>query len=278
MPPRRKNERDVDQRIRFLQTIESEDPKAMISQLIKRNATQGSTEDQILSQVPLSRRVVREVLLDLLKGKELWQLAEKPLQVMDSEWFSTLGRRSLALIKNYQEQEPLASGMSREQLHSAIFSGTAQAAFRSVLTYLSDEQLVELDQDRVRLKGEGVRLRATEVKALYEIEDAFLKAGLKVPTVEEVLRGILISKSQARRLLVLLHREKKLVKVAESLYFHVDSIEELKDIVRVASKMLGCGTIRASLPYSKVRDVRAKNRRLGLGIMGLKLLLLRVEA
>ena len=168
------------------------------------------------------------MLLDLLKGKELWQLAEKPLQVMDSEWFSTLGRRSLALIKNYQEQEPLASGMSREQLHSAIFSGTAQAAFRSVLTYLCDEQLVELDQDRVRLKGEGVRLSASEVKALYEIEDAFLKAGLKVPTVEEVLRGILISKSQARRLLVLLHREKKLVKVAESLYFHVDSIEELK--------------------------------------------------
>ena len=228
MPPRRKNERDVNQRIKFLQTIESEDPKAIIGQLVKRNATQGSTEDQILSQVPLSRRVVREVLSELLKGKQLWQLAENPLQVMDSEWFSTLGRRSLALIKNYQEQEPLVSGMSREQLHSAIFSDTAQAAFRSVLTYLCEEQLVELDQDRVRLKGEGVRLSASEVEALHKIEDVFRKAGLKVPSVEEVLREILISKNQARRLLVLLNREKKLVKVAESLYFHVDSIEELK--------------------------------------------------
>ena len=92
----------------------------------------------------------------------------------------------------------------------------------------SKEALVELDQGRVRLKGEGVRLSASEVEALYKIEDAFRKAGLKVPTMEEVLRGILISKNQARKLLVLLHREKKLVKVTESLYFHVDSIEELK--------------------------------------------------
>lgn len=48
----------------------------------------------------------------------------------------------------------------------------------------------------------------------------------------------------------------------------VDSIDELRDIVNVASKFLVCGTMRADLPYDKVRKVREKNRRLGLGIMG----------
>lgn len=46
-------------------------------------------------------------------------------------------------------------------------------------------------------------------------------------------------------------------------------MEEFKDVVRLASKFLVCGTIRADLPYQKVVDVRKKNRRLGLGLMGI---------
>ena len=49
----------------------------------------------------------------------------------------------------------------------------------------------------------------------------------------------------------------------------IDSISELSDIVTLATKFLVCGTLRADLPYSKVYDVREKNRRLGLGIMGI---------
>ena len=52
-------------------------------------------------------------------------------------------------------------------------------------------------------------------------------------------------------------------------FANIDSLEELRDVVRVASKFLVCGTVRAELPYQKVYDVREKNRRLGLGIMGL---------
>ena len=43
---------------------------------------------------------------------------------------------------------------------------------------------------------------------------------------------------------------------------------EFYEVVNLATKFLLCGTTRAHLPYSKVFDVRAKNRRLGLGLMG----------
>lgn len=49
---------------------------------------------------------------------------------------------------------------------------------------------------------------------------------------------------------------------------NIDSIDELREVVRLASKFLVCGTVRAALPYQKVYDVREKNRRLGLGLMG----------
>jgi len=48
----------------------------------------------------------------------------------------------------------------------------------------------------------------------------------------------------------------------------IDTIEEFKEVIRLASQFLLCGTLVAKLPYKKVYDVREKNRRLGLGLMG----------
>ena len=49
----------------------------------------------------------------------------------------------------------------------------------------------------------------------------------------------------------------------------LESLDEFKDVTRLASKFLVCGTLRADLPYEKVYKVREKNRRLGLGLMGI---------
>ena len=50
---------------------------------------------------------------------------------------------------------------------------------------------------------------------------------------------------------------------------NVQSLEEFRNIINLASKFLVCGTLRADLPYDKVYKVREKNRRLGLGLMGI---------
>ena len=52
-------------------------------------------------------------------------------------------------------------------------------------------------------------------------------------------------------------------------FARIDDVRELVDIVRLATKFLVCGTLKAHLPYEKIDQVREKNRRLGLGLMGL---------
>lgn len=49
----------------------------------------------------------------------------------------------------------------------------------------------------------------------------------------------------------------------------INSLAEFADVVNLATKFLMCGTLVADLPYAKVGEVRAKNRRLGLGLMGI---------
>ena len=50
---------------------------------------------------------------------------------------------------------------------------------------------------------------------------------------------------------------------------NITSLEEFTAVCNLASKFLVCGTLRADLPYEKVYKVREKNRRLGLGLMGI---------
>lgn len=48
----------------------------------------------------------------------------------------------------------------------------------------------------------------------------------------------------------------------------IEDIEEFAHVVELGTIFLLCGTLEAQLPYDKVYQVREKNRRLGLGLMG----------
>ncbi len=49
---------------------------------------------------------------------------------------------------------------------------------------------------------------------------------------------------------------------------NITNLADLVSVIELATKFLVCGTLVAQLPYEKVNEVRAKNRRLGLGLMG----------
>ena len=49
----------------------------------------------------------------------------------------------------------------------------------------------------------------------------------------------------------------------------IESLEEMADVVSLSTWFLLAGTVYSDVPYSKVDHIRTKNRRLGLGLMGL---------
>ena len=227
-PPSRKREREVNQRVQFLQKMKSGNKELIVEQLAKRESVNGIKEDRILAQVPLSKDSLHRVLSRMIVDGRLRKLDSDPLHMIHKDYFAELSDQSLKHIKDYQKREPLSSGMPREQLNSSIFMGISPAVFKEVLVYLSEKHLIDLEKDRVRLKGKGVELSDTEEGALHEIEEIFVKTGLMVPTVEKVFSSITIPRESTKKLITFLVREKKLVKVTENLFFHVSSIEELK--------------------------------------------------
>lgn len=48
----------------------------------------------------------------------------------------------------------------------------------------------------------------------------------------------------------------------------ITNYDEFVRVVELGTKFLVCGTLKAKLPYAKIYETREKNRRLGLGLMG----------
>ena len=228
-PPSRNRKKDVEQRVQFLQRMLSENNELIVEQLAKRESANGIKEDKILAQVPLSKDSLHKILSGMIFDGRLRKLGNDPLHIIHKDHFTRLSDQSLNYIRDYQKREPLSAGLSREQLNSSIFSGIHPAVFKEVLTHLSEQHLVDLEQDRVSLKGKGLELNNTEEKALRKIEELFVKRGLIVPTIEEVFIAIKLPRESTKKLIDFLVRQKKLIKVTGNLFFHVGSIEALKE-------------------------------------------------
>jgi len=103
--------------------------------------------------------------------------------------------------------------------------------FRSLLDALVREKKLEATGDQVRAAGRGVVLRDDEAESKQTIEQAFLKAGLQVPALKEVLASLPIDQARAHKIVTLLLRDRILVKLSDDLVFHRDSLAALRQLV-----------------------------------------------
>jgi selenocysteine-specific elongation factor len=83
----------------------------------------------------------------------------------------------------------------------------------------------------VRSKGHTLVLKEDEEKARTAIENAFQHAGLATPAMAEVLAKSGIEPARARSVMQILIREKRLIKIADDLVFHVSNLDKLKTML-----------------------------------------------
>ena len=96
---------------------------------------------------------------------------------------------------------------------------------------MAETKAVLIENELVSLSGRKVALSWEESAAKAQIEDAFLQAGWKVPVLDEVLAAVTVPPDQARKLVILLAKEKRLVKISENLLYHAESIARLKELL-----------------------------------------------
>ena len=152
-------------------------------------------------------------------------LAQPAPWYVDRAWFQAARDRLVNAVRQFHRSQPLVPGIARQDLRGRELAG-APAWMLDALLAAAAELVVE--GETVRLGSHRVVLKEDEAQARAAIERAFEQAGLATPAVAEVLAKSGVSAAQARRLLEILLREKRLVRIDADLVFHCSAIEKLR--------------------------------------------------
>jgi selenocysteine-specific elongation factor len=247
--------------IEWLESLRPLDLRELLYCYVKRSAFFGMTEPQILSQVILDKVAVREVVRSLIKEGRLRIISEEPFLVMESTSFAQLTDQVISYLDVFHNKNPLSTGISKEQLSSGLGKTCHPLALKAALNQLAETKAVLIENELVSLSGRKVVLSWEESAAKAQIEDAFLQAGWKVPVLDEVLAAVTVPPDQARKLVILLAKEKRLVKISENLLYHAESIARLKELLTSYKKQ------SAQIDVGKFKDLTDISRKYAIPLL-----------
>lgn len=144
--------------------------------------------------------------------------------LVDPAWVAGVSAKLRSATAEHHQSNPLAAGISREDLRSRVLAGAPQDLFDALLREQRD---LVCEGEFVRLKTHRVMLGQDEEEALRAIEKVFEAAGLAVPATADVLAKTGVPKDRAKALLAMLLKQKRLVRAADELIFHSSAIAGL---------------------------------------------------
>ena len=195
---------------------------------------------------------------------ELRQLLEEGVKAgtvlaVDREWYlhrdanDRLRSQTLALLEAFHADNPLRSGISREELRSR--AGHAQErVFAQLLTGLEAEGVVRSERDQVRLAAHSIRLSADQQRVVDGLEADYREAGAAPASPEEALARHGVKGNERHELYQVLVADRRLVRVREGLYFHALALGDIQEALVAylkANKEIGPSGIKDLLGVSR---------------------------
>lgn len=213
----------VEERIRYLQVLESGSPLEKLKQRILRRMIHGLPMPDAIAETGWPAEQVQRISADLQDSGEVVRLGD--VFIANTSVNSAMSQMRAA-IEEFHQANPLATGINKEQLREKLQLG--RAVFDAILARLVNGHELEGSGEEVRAKGRNVVFRDDEAESKLQIEEVFIKAGLKVPLLSEVLASLPIDRVRAQKIMTLLLRNKVLVKLADDLVFHQSALQALR--------------------------------------------------
>jgi selenocysteine-specific elongation factor len=234
-------------RAAFLQILEHGDHTEILAAMAER-AVLGITLDEITARTGWLEAEIRSAAKHLVDAGRAKIISGEPLTLLSGKFFDDVRQKIAAKIEKFHKENPLLSGIPREDLRSSLGRRIRPETFRAVLDDLIAQRKIEAQGEIIKRAGSTISLDPEEARAKEQIEKAFAAAGLAVPAVKEVLSKLPVETKRAEKILQILLRDKSLLRVTPELIFHRDALAQLRDKLSVFKKAKGD---RISVPVFK---------------------------
>jgi selenocysteine-specific elongation factor len=225
-------------RTQFLEALERRSNEEILRAMVERDI-RGLGIEEIITRTGWMEEEVKAAAQNLAKAGALRSVSQEPLHLLAEPQFQDVAKKLLLRVETFHKENPLLPGISREELRAAAGRRVKTETFRAALEELAKQNKVALQGELVKKPGTEITLTREEARAKEQIEQAFAKAGLAVPSVKEVLAQLAMESRHAEKILQILLREKVLVRVSPELIFHNSALCRLPELLQNYKKSKG---------------------------------------
>ena len=236
----------------FLNTMRDGPPAQVLAARVARRGAIGLRLDDIPGEMNIRREEATKLAAN---AGLVWC---NPVLVAPAA-YAKAKAEALQSVKKFHDANPLVAGMSKEELRDRV--NLDPEVFYSVLGKLAEEKKLEVAGELVHLPGRGVVMKDEEAESKKLIEQAFASAGLKVPSLKEVLAGLKVDKIRAQKIVTLLLRDKVLIKISEDLVFHQSALMDLRQ------KIAALKNTAPKIDVARFKDMTGVSRKYAIPLL-----------
>jgi len=240
----------------FLRRLQSASREELLAARIVRRQARGLLLSDAVAESGWLAAQLAPVVASLVQSKQVVQIGES---LVASECFQGARTELLNRLTSFHDKNRLVAGMNRQELRDQL--DLEPPVFAGVVESLVRERRIELQEELIRIPGRGVAMQTDEAESKKHIEEAFLKAGLEVPALKDVLASLKLDRARAQQIVTLLLRDRTLIKVNEDLVFHHQALADLK------AKLLEMKKISPKIDISRFKDMTGVTRKYAIPLL-----------
>jgi selenocysteine-specific elongation factor len=227
---RRSTKKDAS-RPQFLEVLEKNSTQEILQAMAERNIL-GVTAEDVIARTGWLDAELRAAAASLSPQTGIKIVSSEPLILLSGKLFQEISEKLRARVEKFHKENPLSPGMLREDLRVSLGRRVRPETFRTALDELVQQQKLTVQGEFVKTPGTEITLTPEELRAKQQIEQAFAKAGLEVPSVKEVLAQLAIEPRRGEKILQILLRDKVVIRVSPDLIFHAAALGRLPALLK----------------------------------------------
>jgi selenocysteine-specific elongation factor len=242
--------------VEFLRRLRDGSREQLLLARVARRQARGFSLADAVAETGWPAEWLAPLVASAVQSKQIVALRDL---LVDAGAFQNARRELLERLTAFHDKNRLVAGMNREELREQL--SLDSTVFAGVIDSLARENQVELQGELIRKTGRGVAMQTDEAESRRRIEEIFLKAGLQVPALKDVLASLKLDRARAQQIVTLLLRDRTLVKVNEELVFHRRALEELK------AKLMEMKKTSATIDIPRFKDMTGVTRKYAIPLL-----------
>jgi selenocysteine-specific elongation factor len=252
-PPRRR--RRSAEALALLAAAESGGDQERIRLLVDSSLLSGISVQEMVNRSGMSAKRIEAALAPLLSGGAVLQVVKEPRIFLGKDAFADLKQRLLEELRSYLTENPMQSGIGKEELKSRIPKRSDARFFGPLLAAMEKEGVALSDREIVRLPGRQVGVSRDQAELQSLLEEALKKGWMEPPTVKELCEALACSEKQLLDHANLLCREGKAAKVKGDVFYAPGAVAEIRE------KLIGYLKEKGEIAPNDFRELTGLSRK-----------------